>query len=283
MLEHQLTLNCKGRLISLEGPLVMGILNVTPDSFFDGGQYTAKKAALNQVEKMMKKGASMIDVGGVSSRPGSDTISETEELERVIPMIRTIAENFPEAIISVDTFRAKVAKESVGAGAAMINDISAGRIDEKMYETVASLTVPYVLMHMQGKPKNMQENPTYEDIVQEVLDFFIWEMEKLRKWDIKDIILDVGFGFGKTIEHNFRLLKDLHVFKILEQPLLVGISRKSMICRLLNIKPEAALNATSALNLVALQQGAKILRVHDVAEAMEVIEVWKQLEAANKK
>jgi len=257
----------------------MGILNVTPDSFFDGGKYKTEKAVLRRVEEMMQEGAAIIDVGGVSSRPGSEDVSELEELGRVIPAIRLIAENFPEVILSVDTFRARVAEASVEAGAAMINDISAGRFDGKMYETLARLSVPYVLMHMQGQPKNMQQNPSYEDVVQEVLDFFIGKLGILRELGIKDILLDVGFGFGKTLEHNYRLLKDLHIFKILEQPLLVGLSRKSMICKLLNIKPVAALNATTALNLVALQQGAKILRVHDVREAVEVIETWKQLEA----
>ena len=273
------TLNCRGHLLDLSRPVVMGILNVTPDSFFDGGHYTGADAALKQAEIMLSEGAAMLDVGGASSRPGAKEVSEVEELERVIPAIEIIKSHFPEAIVSVDTWRAGVAQAAVEAGASIVNDISAGSLDPKLYETVARLDVPYILMHMQGTPGTMQQNPQYEDVVTEVLDFFIGEIKKLRALGIKDIVLDPGFGFGKTVEHNFLLLKNLHVFgHVTGLPVLAGISRKSMICKVLKVKPENALNGTTALHMVALQQGAQILRAHDVKEAMEVIRLWEQLE-----
>ncbi len=278
MLFPNTTLNCKGRLIDLTEPKVMGILNVTPDSFFDGGRYDFQDAAMKQVEKMLSEGAFFIDVGGMSSRPGAAVIDEKEELGRVLPVVEAISKNFPETIISIDTWRAGVAKACVEAGATIVNDISAGRLDESLLETVAKLEVPYILMHMQGTPQNMQANPDYDDVLLEVLDFFIQKVEKLREFGIKDIILDPGFGFGKTIEHNFTLLKNLHAFRILELPILAGLSRKSMIYKLLDIQPTEALPATEALHMVALQQGAKIIRAHDVKEAVHVIQLWKQLE-----
>ncbi len=277
----QMTLNCGGKLLSLETPIAMGILNVTPDSFYDGGRYADGSAMLRQAEKMLLEGAAIIDVGGMSSRPGAEVISKEEELKRVIPVVEKISRHFPEAIISIDTVQSAVAQHSVEAGARIVNDISAGRIDEQMYETVAALGVPYVLMHMQGTPGNMQQNPTYDDVVREILDFFIRETGKLRALGVKDILLDVGFGFGKTVKHNFQLLRNLHVFRILDLPILTGLSRKSMICRPLGIKPAEALNGTTALHMVALQQGSRILRVHDVREAMEVITLWQQLEFAD--
>lgn len=280
MLYPQRTLNCNGKLLDLEQPVVMGILNVTPDSFFDGGRYAGKSAVLQQVEKMLADGAAIIDVGGMSSRPGAEIISDEEELSRVIPVIEMIVKNFPDVIISIDTVKSMVARRSVEAGASIVNDISAGRLDDRLYETVAALGVPYVLMHMQGTPGDMQKNPVYEDVKQEVLDFFIREVGKLRALGIKDIILDVGFGFGKTVGHNFQLLRNLHVFQILDLPILTGLSRKSMVCRPLGIKPAQALNGTTALHMVALQQGSRILRAHDVREAMEVIKLWQQLERA---
>lgn len=278
MLFPKITLNCNGQLVSLENPIVMGILNVTPDSFYDGGQYTANSSILQQVEKMLTAGAKIIDIGGMSSRPGAEIIDTEEELKRVIPAIEAIMTAFPDAIISIDTIRSKVAKEAVASGASIINDISAGKLDSEFYQTVANLDVPYILMHMLGKPKNMQEKPVYEDIALTVLDFFIKEVGKLRELGIKDIILDPGFGFGKTIDHNYQLLNKLHAFQLLDLPILAGISRKSMIYKLLDITPEAALNGTTALNMVALQQGAKILRVHDVQEAVETINLYLQLE-----
>lgn len=276
MLFPQRTLNCRGRLLSLDRPLVMGILNVTPDSFFQGSRVSGGEL-LDRAGQMFEEGADMIDVGGMSSRPGSELITEEEELRRVIPAVYAIHQQFPEAVISVDTIRASVARESVAAGASLINDISAGRFDSQMYETVASLQTPYVLMHMQGEPRNMQQNPQYEDVVTEILDFFIAETGKLRALGVRDIILDPGFGFGKSLDHNYALLKGLQAFKIFDAPVLAGISRKSMITRLLGVAPQDALNGTTALHMVALQNGANILRVHDVKEAVEVVRIYSQL------
>lgn len=278
MLHQHTTLNCNGHLIDLSQPLVMGILNVTPDSFYDGGKYEGIDNRLLLVEKMIKEGATFIDIGGMSSRPGAELISQDEELSRVIPTIEAINQRFPETVISIDTVWSRVAKESVEAGASMINDISAGGYDDQLFATVASLRVPYVLMHMQGDPKSMQNRPEYKDVNLEVLDFFIEKVGELRSLEIIDIILDPGFGFGKTVEHNYQMLKDLHVFQILGLPLLAGISRKSMLCKVLKINPSNALNGTTALHMIALQQGAKILRVHDVKEAKECIQLWQQLE-----
>lgn len=278
MLFPKITLNCKGQLLSLEKPIVMGILNVTPDSFYDGGQYTANSSILQQAEKMLTSGAKIIDIGGMSSRPGAKIIDTPEELKRVIPAIEQIIKAFPDTIISIDTIRSEVAKVAIEAGASIINDISAGKLDTNFYQTVADLDVPYILMHMLGKPENMQDKPVYEDITLTILDFFIKEVGKLRKLGVKDIILDPGFGFGKTIDHNYQLLQKMHTFQILDLPILAGISRKSMIYKLLGTTPQAALNGTTALNMVALQQGAKILRVHDVQEAVETINLYLQLE-----
>lgn len=280
MLATRRTLNCKGRLLSLESPTVMGILNVTPDSFYDGGRHGSLDAVRRKTEQMLREGAAIIDIGGMSSRPGADLISETTELSRILPAIELVTKEFPEAIVSVDTFNAHVARLAVEAGAAMVNDISAGRFTEGMYETVAALGVPYVLMHTKGAPDVMAQQAHYEDVVQEVLDFLIAEAGRLRAAGVKDIILDPGFGFAKNIGHNFQLLKHLHVFRILSYPVLAGISRKSMIYRTLGIPPDEALNGTTALHIVALQQGASLLRVHDVKEAMETIRLWSALETA---
>ena len=280
LLYERITLNCKGRLIQLDTPKVMGILNVTPDSFYDGGHYDQQDSAFLQTEKMLEAGATFIDVGGMSSRPGAEIIDVETELERVIPIIQGIHERFPEAIISIDTVRAKVAKEAVEAGASIVNDISAGKIDANLYATVGALGVPYILMHMQGKPEDMQIAPSYDNVLEQVMDFLIHEIGKLRAVGVKDIILDPGFGFGKTVAHNYTLLGKMHLFKILELPILAGISRKSMICRVLEVAPKDALNGTTALHMVALQQGAKILRVHDVQEASETIKLFNALQAA---
>ncbi len=270
------TLNCRGQLLDLSRPVVMGILNLTPDSFFDGGKHLGETAVLHQAEKMLREGAAILDLGGASSRPGAAEVQEQEELQRVIPAIETILKNFPNTILSVDTWRAGVAREALNAGASIVNDISAGKLDDDLLQTVADFGVPYVLMHMQGTPGTMQQQPHYEDVVTEVLDFFIQKIVELRGLGLKDIILDPGFGFGKTVEHNFSLLKNLHVFQnVLDLPVLTGISRKSMICKPLAIKPAEALNGTTALHVVALQQGARILRVHDVREAVEVIQLWE--------
>jgi dihydropteroate synthase len=274
----QQTLNCNGTLLSLAQPVVMGILNLTPDSFFDGGKHKHLDSALRQTEKMLTEGASMIDIGGMSSRPGAALVSVAEELQRVLPVVEAVTEQFPDAILSIDTIWADVAKYAIEAGAHLINDISAGRMDEKMYAQLAKLQVPYVLMHMQGKPQTMQRAPTYQNIITEILDFFIQEIGQLRALGVKDIVIDPGFGFGKTIPQNYELLHNTHAFQVLEVPILIGISRKSMIYNLLNISPNDALNPTTALNMIALQQGARILRVHDVLPALQTIRIWQQFQ-----
>jgi dihydropteroate synthase len=272
------TINCKGRLCPLHRPVVMGILNVTPDSFYDGGRHFVVEAAISQALRMYEEGATILDVGGMSSRPGAEELPVAEEIRRVIPVIQAISERIPEAIISVDTVQPEVARLAVEAGASIVNDISAGRMVPGMYETVAALDVPYVLMHMKGTPKTMQKEAVYENVVEAVLEFLLDEVGKLKSLGIKDIIIDPGFGFGKTIAHNFQLLQYLHTLKILPYPILAGISRKSMIYRTLGITPEEALNGTTALNMVALQQGASILRVHDVRQAVETIKIFEALE-----
>lgn len=271
------TLNCKGRLLDISTPIVMGILNITPDSFYDGGRYNDLNTILKQAEKMLEEGAKIIDVGGMSSRPGALEVSVNEELERVIPVIKAIRGRFSEAFISIDTVWAKVAQEAVDAGADIVNDISAGSMDEALIPTVGTLNVPYILMHMQGKPQTMQDQPHYEDVATDILDFFIQKIAELHQNGIHDIVLDPGFGFGKTIEHNYTLLKKMSIFQITNLPLLAGISRKSMIYKVLNTTPDKALNGTTALNMIALQNGANILRVHDVREAVEVIDLWEKL------
>ena len=255
----------------------MGILNVTPDSFYSGSRVSETDGVLRRAEKMLEDGATFLDVGGMSSRPGAELVTEEEELKRVLPAIEAIHSRFPEALISIDTVWASVARKAVEAGACMVNDISAGRLDPKLYETVADLQVPYVLMHMQGTPRDMQRDPQYENVVEEVMDFLTMELGKLRELGVHDVILDPGFGFGKTVAHNYTLLRELSGLQILEAPLLVGISRKSMITRVLEVSPEEALNGTTALHMVALQEGARILRVHDVKEASEVIRIFSQL------
>lgn len=257
----------------------MGILNITTDSFYEGSRFTETDTLLRQAEKMLAEGAAILDIGGASSRPGAEEVDETEETQRVTGAVETMLQRFPDALLSVDTWRASVAQAAVEAGAAIINDISAGRMDPKMYETVAALQTPYVLMHMKGTPADMQKQAVYEDIVTEVLDFFIAEITRLRALGIKDIVLDPGFGFGKTIPHNYTLLKNLHVFhRVTGLPVLAGLSRKSMIYKYLGIQPEQALNGTTALHMVALQQGANILRAHDVREAVETIRLWEAIQ-----
>jgi dihydropteroate synthase len=270
-------MNCNGKILDLSSPVVMGILNITPDSFFSGSRWNGIDNVLQQAEKMLSEGAAILDIGGMSSRPGAELVTVEEELIRVIPAIRAIHQEFPDAIISVDTIRAEVARESVANGAAMVNDISAGNLDEALLKTVAELGVPYVLMHMKGQPKDMQDEINYQDVQLEIMDFLIQKIGELRKLNVKDIIIDVGFGFGKTVEQNYQLLKSMHQFQILGLPILAGISRKSMIYKVLETTPQNALNGTSALHMVALQQGAKILRAHDVKEALEVIRLWQQL------
>ena len=265
------TLNCKGRLLVIDRPLVMGIINVTPDSFFSGSRFNDIDEILDQAEKMLNEGADIVDIGGQSTRPGSELLSAKEEIERVVPAILAIAKKFPHAIISVDTFYSAVAVAVVEAGASIVNDISAGNMDNKMIDTVAALKVPYILMHMKGTPQNMQENTIYENLIREVLDFFVARSNDSTKAGITDIIIDPGFGFAKTSGQNFELLKNLSIFKMLNKPILLGISRKSTIYKTLGIKAEDALNGTTVLNTVGLMNGASILRVHDVKEAKEAI------------
>jgi dihydropteroate synthase len=279
MLEPHTTLNCNGKILDLSSPIVMGILNVTPDSFYDGGKLNSDKKVLNVVEKMINDGAAVLDVGGVSTRPGASEVDAVEEIKRVVPVIKSIQKEFPQVILSIDTFRSKVAVAAVEFGASIVNDISAGRFDDKLLSIVGELGVPYILMHMQGKPENMQKQPTYNNVIEEVVDFMIAKVNDLRSVGIKDIVIDPGFGFGKTVDHNFELLKNLDAFKILDVPILAGISRKSMICKVLNVNPKDALNGTTALHMIALQKGAKILRVHDVKEAKQTIKLWQQIEA----
>ena len=272
-----MTINCKGTLVDLTAAKVMGVLNITPDSFYDGGKYKNESEILNQVEKMLLDGATFIDVGAYSSRPGAQHISEEEELKRSIPVIRLLMQNFPEIIISVDTFRSKVAKETIHAGAALINDISGGKMDSQMFATVANLQVPYILMHMLGTPQNMQQNPVYTDVTKEIISFFAAQIHQLHQLKLNDVLIDVGFGFGKTIDHNFELLKNLAFFKSLEVPVLAGISRKSMLYKTLDISAKEALNATTSANTIALLNGASILRVHDVKEAVEAVKIVQKI------
>lgn len=274
---NQQTLNCKGQLLDLSTPIIMGILNITPDSFYDGGRYHKEKDILQQTEKMLEEGAQIIDIGGMSSRPGAKVVAVEEELSRVLPAIQAIHQRFPKTVLSIDTVHSRVAQEAIGAGAGMINDISAGSIDKNMFDVVAQLTVPYVLMHMQGLPENMQKNPKYDHLLVTILDFFIQKIAELRSFGVKDIILDVGFGFGKTLSQNYELLKHLASFHCLQLPLLVGVSRKSMIYKLLDITPSEALNGTTVIHTWALQSGAKILRVHDVKAAKETIKIMEML------
>ena len=267
------TLNCKGRLLSLEKPLVMGIINITPDSFYEGSRHQGIEPVLQQAEMMLDQGAAILDIGGQSSRPGSEVVSMAEELARVVAPIEAIHQRFPDAVISIDTYYATVAAAAVAAGAGIVNDISGGSMDADMVPTVARLNVPYVLMHMPGTPQTMQEHAKYDNVTTTVLDFMIAKLGVLRSAGIKDIIIDPGFGFGKTIGHNFGLLRNLKAFSILECPLLLGISRKSTIYKTLGITADEALNGTTVLNTIGLLNGASILRVHDVKEAKEAIEL----------
>jgi dihydropteroate synthase len=255
----------------------MGILNATPDSFYNKGQDSDIDGLLRTAEKMLKQGATILDVGGASTKPGSEIIEAGEELKRVLPTIEALHKNFPEAWLSIDTYNARTAKETTEAGVDIINDVSGGRFDNEMITTVAKLKVPYIAMHMQGTPQTMQVNPKYDDAVKEVRNYLIDITHTCSEAGITDMIIDPGFGFGKTTEHNFQLLKSLHTFRMIGRPVLAGISRKSMICKALKVNPEHALNGTTALHMVALQQGANILRVHDVKEAMEVVKLWEWL------
>jgi dihydropteroate synthase len=256
--------------------LVMGILNLTPDSFFDGGKYTLKDGWISRTDKMIEEGASIIDLGAVSTRPGSQPVSEEEEISRLLPVIELLAKKYSTTVFSIDTYRARVAKLAANAGAGIINDISAGSLDSELIQTVAATGLPYILMHMQGTPTSMQINPVYQNVTSEVDLFFEQNLITLKASGIQQVVLDPGFGFGKSIEHNYKLLRELNKFKRFGNPILVGISRKSMIYKLLEITPEEALPATTALHLIALINGANILRVHDVKEAMLVIKLAEE-------
>ncbi|MDG4951231.1 dihydropteroate synthase [Weeksellaceae bacterium KMM 9724] len=269
-----MTINCKGKLLDLSSPKVMGILNLTPDSFFDGGKHQNQDNILKTVEQMLEDGLDILDIGGQTTKPGSEVISADEELQRVEPFLDLILKNFPELIVSLDTFYSKVAQHGVEMGAAIINDISAGRIDDELFKTVAELKVPYILMHMQGMPKDMQAEPHYDNIITEINLFFAEKIKTLKELHINDIILDPGYGFGKSLEHNFELLRNQELLGFNDYPILAGVSRKSMICKTLGVNPKDALNGTTAVNMLALQHGAKILRVHDVKEAKECIKIF---------
>jgi len=268
------TLNCKGRILVIDKPIVMGIINATPDSFFGGSRFNGVDEIAAKAEKMLNDGAGILDIGGQSTRPGSELISADEEIERVIPAIKAIAKKRPEAFISIDTFYSKVAKAAVDAGASVVNDISAGSMDNKMIATVTELKVPYILMHMKGTPQTMQQNAIYENVTLEVLDHFISKTHELQNAGIVDIIIDPGFGFAKTIDQNFELLKNLSAFKMLDKAIMLGISRKSTIYKTLGVNADEALNGTTVLNTIGLMNGASILRVHDVKEAKEAIKLY---------
>lgn len=276
-----MTINCKGTLIDLCQPKVMGILNLTPNSFFDGGKYSDESTILKKVGKMLNEGATFIDVGAYSSKPNADYVSEQEEMRRLIPVVKLLVSEFPEIILSIDTFRSQVAEKAIEAGAAMINDISAGNLDEGMMETIAKLQVPYIMMHMRGTPKTMQSLTQYDDIMKAIMLYFAQKISQARSLGINDLILDPGYGFSKTTEQNFEVLQKSEIFQHLNVPILVGLSRKSMIYKTLETTAQEALNGTTVLNTLALTKGIHILRVHDVKEAMESITLFESFQKVN--
>jgi dihydropteroate synthase len=276
-----MTINCLGQLIDLISPKVMGILNITPNSFYDGGQYVTKKSILNQVEKMLMEGATFIDLGAYSSKPNAAFVSEEEEIARLLPVVKSVLKHFPNTLLSIDTFRSEVAKVSLDLGAAMINDIAAGNIDDNMFETIAKYQVPYVMMHMKGSPQTMTSLTNYDNIVKEVLFYFSEKIATARSFGINDLIVDPGFGFAKTLEQNYEVLQHLALFQNLELPILVGVSRKSMVYKVLETNAEEALNGTTVLNTIALTKGANILRVHDVKEAVECVKLFTTTKIIN--
>lgn len=272
-----MTINCKGELVDLTRPKVMGILNLTPDSFFDGGKYKDETSILQQVEYMLNHGATFIDMGAYSSRPGAEHVPEDEELLRMLPVIDLILTKFPDTLISVDTFRSKVAAESIEHGAALINDISAGNLDAAMFDTVAHYQVPYIMMHMKGTPQSMQKQATYSDVIKDLRSYFSEKIRETTSKKINDIIIDPGFGFAKTTEQNYTLLNHLDLFQTFGLPILIGLSRKSMIYKVLESSPQEALNGTTALHTIALLKGTNIIRAHDVKEAMECVKLVEVL------
>lgn len=275
------TINCNGSLLDFSEPRIMGILNVTPDSFYDGGYYYDPESLSNRIKQLVEEGADIIDVGGYSSRPGADHIPVDEEWGRIKPVLKQIREDYPEVIVSVDTFRASIAHEAVKTYKVdIVNDISAGELDKNMFDTIAELQVPYIMMHMKGTPQNMKEMAHYDDLIGEIMDYFSEKYDQLKKKGVNDVIIDPGVGFGKNIEHNFLLMKKLGQFQVFNLPLLLGVSRKSMIFKTLNIEPADALNGTTVMNTVGLMSGADILRVHDVKEAKETIKLVQKLQKA---
>jgi dihydropteroate synthase len=277
VLPVQTTLQSKGRLIDISTPVIMGILNATPDSFYNKGRESDADSILRNAERMLSEGAAILDVGGASTKPGSGIIAPDEELRRVLPVLEALHRRFPDAWLSVDTYHSRVAKEAVAAGASIINDVSSGSIDSDMIATVAKLQVPYIAMHMQGTPATMQQNPQYNNVTQDILNYLRTTIDTCEAAGIKDIIIDPGFGFGKTLEHNYELLRNMHTLRMLGKPILAGISRKGMVWKALGTTPDEALNGTTALHMIALQQGANILRVHDVKVATEVVTLLRYL------
>lgn len=273
-----MNINCNGQIINLTTPKIMGVLNLTPDSFYDGGKHKDTASILKTVASMLEQGATFIDVGGYSSRPGANFVSESEELNRVHGVVKLLINEFPTCLISIDTFRSKVAEAAVNQGAAMVNDISAGLLDENMIATIDKLKVPYIMMHMRGTPQTMTQLTNYNNLSKDIISYFGERLQQTKSKGIVDIIIDPGFGFAKTIEQNFELLSRLESLQIVDKPILVGVSRKSMIYKTLQTSPEHALNGTTALNMIALEKGANILRVHDVKEAMECVTLFNQLQ-----
>lgn len=272
-----MTINCKGKLIDLSTPKVMGILNITHNSFYDGGKYMEESEVLAQVKKMISEGADFIDLGAYSSKPKAEFVSENTELKRIVPIVSLILKHYPKTLISIDTFRSEVARVCIENGAAIINDISAGSVDDKMMETVAKYNVPYVMMHKRGTPETMQTLTNYDNIVKELIHYFSEKVALARSFGINDLIIDPGFGFAKTLDQNYEVLQKLELFNVLELPLLVGVSRKSMIYNLFKCTPDEALNGTTIINTLALTKGAKILRVHDVKQAVECVTMYNKI------
>jgi len=271
------TLNCHGKILTLQAPMVMGILNITPDSFYDGGSYNKERKWIEQVDKMLEEGADIIDIGAASTRPGADVVSEETEKDRLLPVLQSIRKKWPDTLLSIDTSRSKIARICIDEGASMINDISGGTFDDAMIPFIAHTKAPYIIMHIQGNPRNMQQNPSYENIMNELIIFFSKQVEKLKQAGVYDVIIDPGFGFGKTLKNNYELMHHLERFHIFELPLMVGFSRKSMINKVLGTTSDQALNGTTVLNTIALLKGADILRVHDVKEAVEAVRLVENL------
>ena len=280
MIHPKITLNLCGSLLVLENPVVMAVININTDSFYEKSRFTERGGILKQAETHLREGATFLDIGGMSSRPGAPISNAKEEVEKIVPVIKSLKKEFPDAFISIDTVHSDVASAAYQEGAVLVNDISAGAIDPDMFPFLAKTNIPYVLMHLKGVPRNMQDNTNYKDVSLDVLDFLILKYQALKELGVKDIIIDPGFGFGKDVVQNYELLQNLSIFKILECPLMVGLSRKSMIYRVIDGTPEDALHGTTALHFFALQQGALILRAHDVKPAIDTIRVWKALENA---